>query len=400
MRVAGDGGGRRGIGRSAGLVLAFTLCVWPAWFFIAQTRTWPAAFLDSGIYRQAAQAFLSGADVYSGKFGPPGLPFTYPPFALLTFVPLALLPSVLASILTFGVSVVALVACVRWGQQYATGGRAGPWWLTVALSACASVIVEPVRTTLGLGQVNLLLLALILGLDARGGPRAGWGAGIASAVKVTPALLVVAQAVRGERRAFWRGVGAFALATGIAAVFAPSASRHYFTVLLWDSARPGNLAYIGNQSLRGVWKRHLPGAGAIGWAQSCAAVLVVGAWSVRRHRYDAWFSLTLAGVVALLVSPVSWSHHWVWVIPCLAVGARRGWRSPVGWASLLMLASTLAEVFLWTRPAPPLWSQDLYVVSGLVFLAAAALSAPGAPTDGHTAGRARQSPVLTGEAAA
>ena len=381
-----------------GHVLVLALCVWSAHLFLAQTRTWPAAFLDSGIYREAAQAFLSGADVYAGKFGPPGLPFTYPPFALLVFVPLAVLHEALASVLTFGLSAVALVACVRWSQDYATRGRAGTWWLTVALAAGASVLVEPVRTTLGLGQVNLLLLALVLGLDARGGLRAGWGAGIAAAVKVTPALLVVAQAVRGQARPFRRGVAAFALATGLAALLAPSATHHYFTALLWDSARPGNLAYIGNQSLRGAWARHLPRMSTVGWAVTCAPVLAVGAWGVRRHRHDAWFSLTVAGVVALLVSPVSWNHHWVWVIPCLAVGARRGWRSPMAWAALLMLASVLlAQSVLWTRPVPPLWSQDVYVVSGVLFLIAAAVSTAVATPGLQAVADPLESPALTGD---
>jgi alpha-1,2-mannosyltransferase len=382
--------------------VALLLCSWSAWFFIQQSRSWPVAFLDSGIYRDAARAFLSGADVYAGKFGPPGLPFTYPPFALLVFTPLALVPAVVASLLSFGLSVTALVACVRWSQQYATGGSPGPWSLTLALAAGTSVLVEPVRTTLGLGQVNLLLLALVLGLDARGGPRTGWGAGIASAVKVTPALLVVAQAVRGEMRAFWRGVTAFALATGLAAILAPAATRHYFTALLWDSTRPGNLGYIGNQSLRGTWERHFAAAAPLGWALTSAAALVAAAWCVRRHRHDPWFSLTLAGVVGLLVSPVSWSHHWVWVIPCLAVAGRYGWRSPIGWASILMLTSTLAEAVLWTQSVPPIWSQDLFVVSGIAFLAASAVCvtdrvADASPRPVKDRPGGLETPALTGE---
>jgi alpha-1,2-mannosyltransferase len=383
--VAGGVGERSGWTRFASEVLTVVLCAGSAYYFIAQTRTWPAAFLDSGIYREAAQALLSGDDVYAGKFGPPGLPFTYPPFALLVFVPMVALSSSLASVFVFGVSVLALVACVRWSQNYAAGGRTGSWWLTLALSACATVLVEPVRSTLTLGQVNLLLLALVLGLDARGGTRTGWGAGIAAAVKITPALLVVAQAARGEVRSFGRGVAAFALATGLAATVAPSATRQYFTNLLWDESRPGNLYYIGNQSLRGVWERHLPEAGLICWGATCVAALVLGAWCVRRHRRDAWFSLTLAAVVALLLSPVSWSHHWVWVIPCLAVGARHGWRRPVAWASILMLASTLIEAVLWTQPAPPLWSQDMFVLSGIAFLASAALMVPNDEEDAKAA---------------
>jgi alpha-1,2-mannosyltransferase len=374
--VAWGGRERGGVTLFMVPAVAVTLSAASAYFFLTQASSWSVASLDSGIYRDAAKVFLAGGDVYSTKFGPPGLPFTYPPCALLAFVPLAILPSALASLLMFALSAMALVACVRWSQDYATGGRAGSWWLTLALSAGASLVVEPVRTTMGLGQVNLLLLGLVLGLDARGGPGAGLGAGLASALKVTPALLVAAQFVRGEARAFWRGVAAFLVATGVAALVAPAASRLYFGSLLWDSARPGNLDYVGNQSLRGVWERHLPLQALSVWATTSLALLIVGAWCVRRHRHDPWLSITVAAVVGLLISPVSWSHHWVWVIPCVAAGARRSWRSALFWTSLVMLVATLIEAVLWTSPVPPVWSQDLFVGSGIAFVVASAYAVP------------------------
>lgn len=353
---------------------AVLLSVAAAWWFWQQARTWPTAGLDGRVYRDAARALLDRGEIYSGRFQ--GLPFTYPPFALLVFLPLALVPSNVATALMFVASIAALVAVVRWCQDYAGGGRAGSWWVTVALAAAASVCVEPVRVTLGLGQVNLLLLALVLGVDARATRWAGAGAGIATAVKVSPGLLVVAQAVRGDGRALTRGVVAFLAATGLAALVAPAATWTYFTSLLWDSTRPGGLAYLQNQSLRGVFARHVPAHASVLWVVSALLVLALGGWVVRRHRGDPFYALTAAAITGLLVSPISWSHHWVWVVPCVAVGLRLGRRSPVAWAAVLLLVATIAEVQLWSTGDAPLLAQDMYVAAGLLWLVASAAPSP------------------------
>jgi alpha-1,2-mannosyltransferase len=275
----------------------------------------------------------------------------------------------------FAASAAALVVVVRWCQAYAMRGRAGSWWLTVALAAPAAIAVEPVRTTLSLGQVNLLLLALVLGLDARGTRWSGVGAGLATAIKIAPGLLVAAQAVRSDWRALGRGVLAFVAATTMAAVLAPAATRTYFTSLLWDSSRPGGLDYLQNQSLRGVLARHAPDHASLVWLLSALLVLALGAWVVRRHRRDPFYALTAAALTGLLVSPVSWSHHWVWVLPIVAVGVRSGLRSPVAWTALALLASTVLELVYWTTGDAPLVTQDMYVVLGLAWLVAAAVAA-------------------------
>jgi len=357
-------------------VLAVVLTAVSASWFLRQAHEWPVAGLDGRVYRDAARAFLDREDIYSGRFQ--GLPFTYPPFALLVLVPLALLPENAATLLMFAASGAALVVVVRWCQDYATRGRPGSWWLTVAMAAPAAIAVEPVRSTLSLGQVNLLLLALVLGLDARGTRWSGVGAGLATAIKIAPGLLVAAQAVRSDWRAFGRGVLAFVAATALAAVLAPAATRAYFTSLLWDSSRPGGLDYLQNQSLRGVLARHAPDHAPLVWLMSALLVLALGAWVVRRHRRDPFYALTAAALTGLLVSPVSWSHHWVWVLPMVAVGVRTGLRTPVAWASLALLASTLVELLFWTTGDAPLPTQDMYVVLGLAWLVAAAFAVVGA----------------------
>ena len=363
--------------RLVGPVVALVLAGMCLYYFLHQGRVWSVADLDVGIYRDAARAFLAGDSVYSAKFGPPGLPFTYPPFALMALAPLTLLSAGAASLLMFAASAAGLLACIRWCQDYASGGLSGPWWVTVALASVAAVAVEPVRITLGLGQINVLILALILGVDARGTAWAGVEAGLASAVKITPGLLVVAQAVRGDRRALMRGVIAAVAVTVVATVLTPDESWRYFTRLLWDPERPGNLAPVLNQSLRGFWERHLPGSSAA-WIISCMLALALGGWVIRRHRHDSFLTLTAASITGLLVSPVSWSHHWVWVLPVVAVGACRGWASRIGATSLLLLSATIVEVAFWTSGDVPLVAQDMYVIVGLAWLLAAATSPAGA----------------------
>lgn len=354
-------------------MLATVLAAGAVALFVREAQTFGAANLDAAVYRDAARAFLHGADVYSGRFD--GLPFTYPPFALIAFAPLAMLPSWLAALAVFLLSSAALVATVRWCQTYALAGRPVEWWTTVALAATAAMGLEPLRSTFQLGQVNLVLLALVLGVDARATRWSGAGAGIAAAIKVTPALLVLAQAVRGDLASVRRGALALVAATVVGAALAPSATVHYFGSLLWDANRPGALAHLQNQSLRGMVERHLPGHGTALWLLAVAAVLLLGAWVVRVHRRDAFASLAAAAITGLLVSPISWSHHWVWVLPAVAVGMRAGRRSPLLWASVALVVATIATDVLWLAPPAPLAAQDLYVVTGVLWLVAAAVTA-------------------------
>ena len=365
--------------RFVGSVVAVALGVGVTLWFWHEDQLNTTSGLDLRVYRDAARAFLDGSDVYAGRFQ--DLPFTYPPFALIVLVPFALVPESVATGLMYAVSIVALVLVVRWCQEYVVRGAAGPWWVTVSLAFLAGLVVEPLHSTLGLGQVNLLLLALVLGIDARQTRAAGAGAGLATAVKVTPGLLVVAQLVRGDRRAFVRGVVAFLAATGAAALLAPAATRTYFGSLLWDSTRPGGLDYLQNQSLRGAAARHAPDHAVAVWLVVAIVVLAVGTWVVRRHRDDAFFALTAAGMTALLVSPISWSHHWVWMLPCLAVGWRLGARAPVAWASIALVAAGIDAPRLWVTADASLLAQDVYVLLGVAWLVAAAVQ-PAVPPRG------------------
>lgn len=370
---------------------------------------WDTFSLDTQIYREAAVALLDGADVYAGKYGSigGGLPFTYPPFALLVFALTALIPGWLANVVFLTISTVLLFLCIAWSIEYASGQSWRGWTgLCFALTAFVALTLEPFRTTFWLGQVNIALLALIMFFDMRGGDLrrrgigdkfGGIGAGIGAAIKVTPAILVVGQLARGAWRPFAAGVLAFAACTAVALVLLPQATITYFTTLLWDSGRPGDLDYISNQSLRGAWERHLPAHSELLWMISVIAALVLGFIAIRRHRRDPWFSLTIAALVGLLVSPVSWNHHWVWALPAVAVAwrYREHSRVLVVGAGMIAFAAAFEQLIRFMSTHAP-FLQDTYVVSALVWLVGAVLVA-GRSSDQVRSGQARSGQARSGE---
>lgn len=346
-------------------------------FFLVTATVWDAAWLDISVYRDAAAGFLAGDDVYAERYGDAagGLPFTYPPFALVVFVPLTWVAAPVAVAAMFLLNGTALCLVLHWCATYAVGHGRLPFWASVAAAAPIAVFVEPVRTTIGFGQINVLLLALILGFDAVGQRWRGIGAGIGAAIKVTPALLVAAQLVRGDWRAFGRGLLAFLACSAIGGLMAWQATRSFFSGLLWQSNRPGDLAYDGNQSLRGLWERWAPNMAPSLWIVSVLLVLAFGAVAVRRHRDDAWASLTAAAVTGLLVSPVSWSHHWVWVLPASAVAIKLRDRAvpllviTAAWVVSTLLLQQFGQFSV-------LATVSAYVIIGTAWLIALALAMP------------------------
>ena len=89
--------------------------------------------------------------------------------------------------------------------------------------------------------------------------------------------------------------------------------------------------------------------------------------------------LACCGVTGALVSPISWTHHWVWVIPLLVAMAATAWRrrSPV-WALAavaLFTAFSGLDPMPWPGRHPSLLRTvegNLYALCGLAVLAAAA----------------------------
>jgi alpha-1,2-mannosyltransferase len=294
--------------------------------------------LDFRIYMWGGHAVLDDSRLYLALAY--GHWFTYSPFAAIVFVPVAALPLAVARVGWDLVSVAALAySCTRIVQL--AGYR--PTRLAVAGFVAAAVALDPVWQTLFLGQINLILLALILTdvwLVSRGSSRlaVGVGVGIAAAIKLTPAIFIVFFLLARRTRAALVAAGTFAGCGLIGFLVAPGASRLYWRHLFFDTRRVG-APYISNQSPYAAVIRIASGQGHIGawWIVVPLVFAVIGlaTATVLARRQDWLGAAAVTGTTGLLVSPISWAHHWVWVLPALVLLLRAGHRIAAGAGYLL-----------------------------------------------------------------
>ncbi|MFF4586323.1 glycosyltransferase 87 family protein [Streptomyces sp. NPDC001388] len=315
-------------------------------------------WFDLRVYYGTVDSWVHhGGRVYDYRV--PGTPygFTYPPFAAVAMLPMAFIGprTAIATALLLDLAALAVVVHVLAGPVWRRYG-----WYGAVLAGCVLALFEPLRDTVSFGQVNLLLLALVLAdswlLASGRGRWAGAGIGLAAAVKLTPAVFIGLLLVAGRRRAAAVAAGVAAAATACAALVAPDASGVYWTRAVWDTSRVGRLDYVSNQSLQGVLARLGVESRAV-WAGLAVVVLCV--WARRARRavdagdWRAAFALT--GATACLVSPVTWVHHLVWLLPSFAVLVRAGRPRLAG-----ALYAVLCTSVVW------LWSDDASGVDGFL----------------------------------
>ncbi|MEU4254030.1 glycosyltransferase 87 family protein [Amycolatopsis sp. NPDC026612] len=289
----------------------------------------PAYRVDLDVYRLGSAALLHGRALY-GTLPLTGdgqsLLFTYPPFAAIVLAPLALLPY-WAACLALTLLTLAVLALVLATVLRALGVRSD--WQRVAALLLAAEVLEPVLRTLYAGQIDLLLLALVVLdvlVDTPRWPR-GLLIGLAAAVKLTPAVFLLYFLLRRDGRAALTAAVTFLAASAMGFLLAGADSVRYWTGALWNTGRVGEPTYAGNQSLLGLLARAGVPADArtAWWLPPAAVVLVLTALGVRRALAagETTVALGLNAVGGLLVSPISWTHHWVWAVVVL-----------LGWAEL------------------------------------------------------------------
>ncbi len=348
--------------------------------------------IDLEVYRLGVATWLAGGDMY-GPLPPTvsglALPFIYPPFAAMVLLPLEALPWTAAWITLYGASLasVAVTLYVVARRVWPSGGRGGA--LSVASAALPlALLLEPVLETFKFGQVNLVLMALVA-VDCLA-ERTRWPrgllVGIAAAIKLTPAAFVLFFLLRGDRRAAVVTVVTAAAATGLGfAVDAASSARYWFG---GPAAGVSGSVFYTNQTVQAVLARAevpAPVARAV-WLVAAVALLALVAPVVRRA--DPAPALVAVAGFALLISPTSWSHHWVWIAPALLVVAAeavRRWSRPWAVAAALLAVPFYVAPFRWL---PHEHDQELswtaaqqvvgatYVIVGIVALVALRLVAP------------------------
>lgn len=322
-----------------------TVVIWPAYYNV---------YIDVEVYQAAGRALLAGRDLYAEPLvetGPHDLYHVYTPFAALLFTPLTVVPLLALDFIVLALNLVVLAVVVRISMT-ATSRTTVPVALPLLVASLAFWL-EPVRTTAWLGQINLLLMLLVL-LDLPRGtsrwPR-GLGIGLAAGIKLTPLLFIPYLVLTGRRR---EAVVASctALATlVIGFLAAPRDSMTYWSGVFLQSTRIAEPSMISNQSLRGMLARIGDGwvPGGIGvWFVLAAVLTVAGlAVAVRLWRAGEYvLGTALCGLTGCLVSPFSWGHHWVWFVPllallCLQVFRTGDRRSAVGAAALLVAAGSI-----------------------------------------------------------
>jgi len=282
-------------------------------------------FFDLAIYRDAVRWWVDGGQLYAYR-NEAGFGFTYPPFAAVCMLPLAVLPLSVAAAVT-SVATAAAVTVTTWWLVAPLAERHGwPRWYAVALAVPLVCALEPIRETMGFGQVNMILVVLVLAdLRAlgRGSRWAGVGIGLAAAVKITPALFIVYLLVTRRWRAAAVATGTAAGATLLAAALSPGTSWQFWTVTLWDTSRVGKLDYASNQSVLGLLARLADPAppSRLLWLVLVLPLAAFGMWrAAQAYRSgDEVVGFTLTGLTTVLLSPISWTHHLYWVVPALVV---------------------------------------------------------------------------------
>lgn len=332
--------------------------------------TWPfhkitGGFIDLQVYRLGVDALRHGNDMY-GQLPQTsigfGLPFIYPPFAALALSPFALLPWHAAAFTFFVSSVLALALTLYLVARRVWPGEDQRRLVLVATAGATplALLLEPVHSTLDFGQVNLLLMALVVAdcLAFKPRWRRGMLIGIAAAIKLTPAAFVLYFLVRRDYKSAATAAATGAAATLLGFAVLPRDSAKYWFGGMGNVSGLSGSAFHTNQSIQAVLSRlQVPKpASTVLWLVLGAALLVLVVAAMRRAADFPPLALAVNAVFTLLLSPISWSHHWVWIAPALA--AAIGYttllprRQAIGWSITI---AVMTAVFVY---GPQNWLPD------------------------------------------
>jgi len=370
---------------AAAALLAISIAARLAWTYLVPNG---ANFVDLHVYVGGAGALDHRGTLYDYVYGDQTpdfpLPFTYPPFAAVVFYPLHLIPFGILSFAWQLGTIAALYGVVRVSQRLLPGPggdrRIAMLWTAVG------IWIEPLRSNFDYGQINVLLvLAVLYAVYSTRWWLSGLLVGLAAGVKLTPAVsgLYFVGARRWAAAAFSAVV--FFGTIAVSALIVGDQTRYYFTELLGDAARVGPIGTSFNQSWRGGISRilgHDAGYGPLVLAAiAITAVLAVLAWRAVGGATDRLGAIVIVQLFGLLLSPISWTHHWVWLIPLMIwllhgplrdrLGARiLGW----GWLALTLIGVpwllSFAQPTIWviSRPWYLAWAGLIYSVATLVTL--------------------------------
>ncbi|MGV9800660.1 glycosyltransferase 87 family protein [Mycobacterium sp. NPDC003449] len=351
-------------------LLTLAALVWVGWRLLGRVPY----RIDIDVYRMGGQAWLDGRPLYADGAifhtkGGLDLPFTYPPLAAIVFAPFALVSLPVASsaitvttlVLLIVSTVIVLTRLDVWPHTTVTSEPA--WlrrcWLAAAVVAPAVIYLEPIRSNFEFGQINVVLMTLVI---ADCVPRhtpwpRGMLLGLAIALKLTPAVFLLYFLLRRDVHSLLRTAAAAVVATLAGFVLAFRDSMEYWTETVRNTDRIGTATLNTNQNIAGALARLGIGEGPrfVLWVVACFVVLALTVWAARRALRGATdasgdesvvIALICVAMFGLVVSPVSWSHHWVWTLPTLLVTAVLAYRRRAPLPAVLTAAGL--ALMIWT----------------------------------------------------
>lgn len=336
--------------------------------------------IDMVVYREGVKAFLEHRSVYSAPMpaGDIQLPFIYPPFGALAMVPLTAFDAIdhtLAGNIMVILSDLLVLVCLYFVFRAVL--KKPEFLLPVTAITWAIVLhFEPVDLNNNYAQINIVVMALVI-LDLV--PRKqflpqGILIGVAAAIKITPLAMLLYFLVRREWKQIATALLSAVAATLLAAAFRWEAFVEFFSSTLLDmgSGRDFGVGteYQSNSSIKGAIQRMYPSTESmeangltigLAWIAASLIVIVVAAWLIKRlcEKHLVVDAQLVTALTVLLISPVSWSHHWVWLTLIIPVFAYRAWSwLSTGWAARSLLAVLIAWAALLLTVPPKWWWGD------------------------------------------
>ncbi|MDO4254398.1 MAG: glycosyltransferase 87 family protein [Kocuria sp.] len=282
--------------------------------------------VDFFVYKFTANNIFSGKEIIGvliedDLIGSKGLPFVYTPGAAVLLSPLAWIGAWPAYYMWTAASAwcffyISLKA-IRWSLFK-------PGKLVIFLVLAVTLATNVYMHHIIFGQINVFLAALIIYDLTRSSARipVGFYVGIAAAIKLTPAIFILYLFwVKEWSKAGWSLAGAVSL-TILGAAFLPRETLQYFSYELFNLSTTvsldGFFTTSGNGSLSGVLSRHLGIEQGTWWSTVVSLVLIPVFMTISTGWWKSGekiIGVCLIGILACLVSPVSWTHHWVYLIP-------------------------------------------------------------------------------------
>ena len=342
---------------------------------------------DLGVYLGAVRQLQVGMPPYDFHAAN-GDPFTYPPFALLTFYPLGWLPDGVVGVAWTAATLLAMVVLARlvvshWpdGASLSVSAAVTSRTALTWAGAVALLLSAPGQSNVRFGQVSVFLVVAVLA-DALGvlpAPYRGVLIGLAAAIKLTPLLFVASHWMAGRRREAAVAAGTFTGATVLAGLVLPQASWTYWTSAMLTTSRIGELAALGNQSVNGMLLRSgVPGQmRPVVWG--LVLVVLCGAALWRARAFDRaglrTHAAVLVGCATVAASPVSWTHHQFWTVlaAMLLIGGTEPMRRVAGVMLLAVMSVGLVDVVA----RLPVGDHALFLVGNARWLAVVVLCVAG-----------------------